>query len=73
MAEPLALSKSDHGVSGSNPADGEIFPKLNGASLHRVFHVYPSIVLIWLKYGWKGRKTSIRRPYFLLCLKVAWR
>ena len=24
MAELLALSKSDHGVSGSNPADGEI-------------------------------------------------
>ena len=25
MAGLLALSKSDHGVSGSNPADGEIF------------------------------------------------
>ena len=24
MAELLALSKSDHGVTGSNPADGEI-------------------------------------------------
>ena len=24
MAELLALSKSDHGVSGSNPTDGEI-------------------------------------------------
>ena len=43
MAELLALSKSDHGVSGSNPADGEI---LSEAKLHRAFHVYPSIVLI---------------------------
>ena len=70
MAELLALSKSDHGVSGSNPADGEI---LSEAKRHRAFHVYPSIVLIWLKYGWKGLKTSIHRPDFLLCLKVAWR
>ena len=38
MAELLALSKSDHGVSGSNPAE--------------------------------GRKTSIHRPDFLLCLKM---
>ena len=32
----------DHGVAGSNPA--EIFPQLNGASLHRAYHVHPSIV-----------------------------
>ena len=34
MAELLALSKSDHGVSGSNPADGEILSEAKPAALH---------------------------------------
>ena len=41
MNELLALSKSDHAVSGSNPADGEILSEAK-----RRFIVYPSIVLI---------------------------
>ena len=44
VAERLALPTSDHGVAGSNPAGGEILPELNGASLHRAFHVQHSIV-----------------------------
>ena len=32
------------------------FPNLNGASLHRAFHVYRSIVPIWLKKCWNGWK-----------------
>ena len=40
-----------------NPLEARFFPNLNGTSLHRAFHVHPSIVLIWLKYGWKGRKN----------------
>ena len=39
-----AVSAPDHGVAGSNPAGGEILPQLNGASLHRAFHVHLSIV-----------------------------
>ena len=44
VAEQLALPTSDQGVTGSNPAGGEILPNLNGASLHRAFHVHPPIV-----------------------------
>ena len=33
------------------------FWNLNDASLHRALHVHPSIVLIWLKYCWKGWKA----------------
>ena len=33
------------------------FPNLNGASLHRAFHVHHSIVPIWLKYCWKECKN----------------
>ena len=32
------------------------FPNLNGASLHRAFHVHPSIVSKWLKYCWRDVK-----------------
>ena len=36
--------QSDHGVAGSNPAEGEILPEPNDASLYSSFHVHPSIV-----------------------------
>ena len=32
------------------------FPNLNGASLHRAFHVHPPIVSKWLKYCWRDVK-----------------
>ena len=35
------------------PLEARFFPNLNGASLHRAFHVHPSIVSKWLKYCWK--------------------
>ena len=41
------------------PLEVRFCPNLNSASLHRAFHIYPSIVLIWLKYCWKGCKTLI--------------
>ena len=40
----LALPTSDHRVSGSNPAAGEVLSKQNAFKLH-----VPSIILIWLK------------------------
>ena len=40
------------------PLEARFLPNLSGASLHRAFHVHPSIVSIWLKFCWKGRKTS---------------
>ena len=30
------------------------FMKHRGVSLHKAFHVHPSIVPIWMKYFWKG-------------------
>ena len=53
-----AVNAPDHGVAGSNPAGGEILPQLNGASLHRAFHVHLSIVPKWLKYGWSYNSSA---------------
>ena len=36
--------------------EGESSQNLNGASLHRAFHVHPSIVSKWLKYCWRDVK-----------------
>ena len=52
-----AVSAFDFGPQGRIPLEARFFPNLNSASLHRAFHVHPSIVLIWLKCCWKGRKT----------------
>ena len=41
MAELLALSKSDHGVSGSNPADGEILSKAKRRFIAQGFSCLP--------------------------------
>ena len=53
VAEQLALPTSDHGVTGLNPAEGEILPE---PSLHRAFHVHPPIVSKCLKYCWRDVK-----------------
>ena len=44
-----------HGVQ--IPLEESFFQNLNSFSLHKAFHVHPSIVPIWLKYCWKGHKT----------------
>ena len=49
---------TDLAVLSCSPAWGEIFSTVNGVSLHTVFHYHPSIVLMWLKYCWKGRKIA---------------
>ena len=51
------------GVSLS-PARGEIFSTVDLVLLHTAFHYQPLIVLIWLKYWWKGRKIA-RHPSIL--------
>ena len=38
------------------PLEVRFFPNLNGGSLHRAFHVHPSIVSKWLKYCWRDVK-----------------
>ena len=42
--------------------EASFFSNLNGASLHSAFHARPSIVLIWLKQCWKGRKKQLIHP-----------
>ena len=58
---PYNLLKRPHGrafkrsrlrITGSREV--RFFPNLNGASLHRVFHVHSSIVTKWLKHCWKA-------------------
>ena len=49
---------TDLAVPGWSPAPGEIFSSAVGVSLHTAFHYHPPIVLIWLKYCWKGHKIS---------------
>ena len=36
----------------------EIFSIINGVPLHKAFCYHQFIVLIWLKYCWKGRKIT---------------
>ena len=57
VAERLALPTSDHGVAGSNPAGGAILSEPKRRFMAQILWCSPSIVPIWLKYCWKGRKT----------------
>ena len=45
---------------GAPVAEGEIFSTVKRVPLHTAFHYHPPIVLIWLKYCWKGRKITTR-------------
>ena len=49
----------------SSPARGEIFSTVNGVPLHTAFHYQLFIVLIWLKYCWKGRENA-SYPFILI-------
>ena len=51
---------TDLAVPSSIPTRGEIFSTVNGVPLHTAFHYQHLIVLIWLKYCWKGH-PSIHR------------
>ena len=52
-------SYAEQVMPSSSPARGEIFSTINGYPLHAAFHYHLSIILIWLKYYWKGRKIAI--------------
>ena len=45
---------------GAPVAEGEIFSTVKRVLLNTAFHYHPPIVLIWLKYCWKGRKITTR-------------
>ena len=47
-----AVSAPDFGSQVRIPLEARFFPNINGSSLHRAFHVHPSIVSKWLKYCW---------------------
>ena len=49
---------TDLAVPSSSPARGDIFSTVNGVPLHTAFNYQSLIVLIWLKYCWKGRKIT---------------
>ena len=86
----LASERSQLRITGSRvriPLEERFFPNIDGTSLHRAFHVRPSIVPIWLKYCWKGRKipnSSIHQIWLRIfskaqiqsivctCLKRTW-
>ena len=68
-----AVPTSDHRVGVRIPLEERFFPNIDGTSLHRAIHVRPSIVPIWLKYSWKGRKipnSSIHQIWLRIFSKV---
>ena len=67
----LALAYWSSGPS-SILTRGEIFSTVNGVPLHTAFHYHPNIVLIWLKYCWKGRKIAASHPSIHPCTSY-WR
>ena len=57
MAERLALPTSDHGVAGSNPAGGEIFPEPKRRFVAQNLSRSPFHRLEMTEILLKGRKT----------------
>ena len=60
---------TDLAVPSSIPARGEIFSTVNGVPLHTAFHYHLPIVLIWLKYCWKGRKIASHPSIYNSCIR----
>ena len=57
MAERLALPTSDHGVAGSNPAEGEILPEFKRRFIAQSLSCSPFHRLEMTEILLKGRKT----------------
>ena len=57
MAEQLALPTSDHGVTGSNPAEGEILPEPKRHFIAQSLSCSPFHRLEMTEILSKGRKT----------------
>ena len=70
LAERLALPTLDHGVAGSNPAEGEILPEPKRRFIAQSLSCSPSHRLEMTEILLKGRKTlthpSIICPYFII-------
>ena len=71
MAELLALSKSDHGVSGSNPADGEILSEAKRRFITQGLSCLPFHCPDMTEIRLKGTQNLNSSSRLLLCLKVA--
>ena len=65
MAERLALRTSDHGVAGSNPAEGEILPKPKLRFIAQSLSRSPSDCLEMTEILLKGRKTVTHPSIYL--------
>ena len=66
MAERLALPTSDHGVAGSNPAGGEIFPELKRRFIAQSFSCSPFHRLEMTEILLKGRQTLTHPSIYAL-------
>ena len=64
VAERLALSTSDHGVAGSNPAGGEILPEPKRRFIARSLSCSPSHRLEMTEILLKGHKTLTHPSIF---------
>ena len=62
MKRPCGLAVSAPNFGSRGLGEARFFLNLNNASLQRAFHVHPSVVLILLKYRWKGRKPQLIHP-----------
>ena len=67
MVERLALPTSDHGVTGSNPAGGEILPKPKRCFIAQSLSCSPFHRLEMTEILLKGRKT-LTHPSILFIL-----
>ena len=69
---PIVSKKANKKYWSSRPSSihacGKIFSAVNKVPLHTAFHYQPPIVLIWLKYCWKGRKISCHPSIHYNCL-----
>ena len=70
MAERLALPTSDHGVTGSNPAGGEILPEPKRRFIAQSLSCSPFHRLEMTEILSKGRKTLTHPSIALLFVYV---
>ena len=66
VAERLALPTSDHGVTGSNPAGGEILPEPKRRFIAQSLSCSPFHRLEMTEILLKGRKTLTHHPSSLI-------
>ena len=70
VAQWVKRLPTDLAVPGSSTARGEIFSTINCDPFHTAFHYHPPVVLIWLKYCWKGRKIESHPSIYCMATKM---